>query len=581
MHVVLIETSGNQHYIFATNKLRENVGASELTYRVTTQWTLEADESLADMWHEDAAELRQKLLDQPPIGKDRPVEVIVATSGKAMLLVEDLETGRQIIRAVTTKALKQAPGVDVCGVISPEFNLDEDELGTVVENVHREIERIRDHRPGIAMRFLRLPVVRDCATSRLPAAEWENEKSNGEPAEARSRLSLTKRNNVQSYNRRMRTLLKRYGIDGSFETSIDKLDMYCDWLAVVHADGNRIGQIFQQFWQISGCREQCKNVGAANRYFITQYRKFSIALDLCTESAFVTALKKLLSRKDQLRSLRRMKDRVGVLPILPIVLGGDDLTVICDGQAALQFTHDFLVEFERLTSLPDLPMGLKDVVPQIANAARHIAKPRLTASAGVAIVKPHYPFSAAYKLSEQLRSSAKTTRRSALDFHVLYDASGSDLDLIRQRLQVDEGKTTWLYTRPYVVGPIDDSEMKPHSWQRLVARVNAILRKDEDGRRLLPNSQLHDLRGGLFLGKSSADARYQLVRQRYFRQGITEFDEPNVETGKSLFFSEKAPNVDGTEKYVFRTGLLDALDAANFWPDDGQDNGNTITEDKR
>lgn len=598
MHLVLIETAGNQRYIFATNKLRENVGASELTYRVGTEWLLWAHDSLKHLWPgtNNTTELRKKLLNQKPIGTDEvAIEVIVATSGKAMLLVKNREDGKAIITSVTRRTLEHAPGIDVCGAISDPFELNEKPLGEVVRDVHRKLERIRDDRPSAALRFLRLPVVMECATSGLPAALWAESEGGGESEAAHSAITQEKRRNRGSYSNRMSTLLRQYGIKNDFAKNVDVLEKYCDWFAVVHADGNGVGQIFRHFWRNSGCEERSKQgepLESVNRAFIDDYRRFSIALDVSTERAFISALRELQDSKEELRSLRRISEkRDDALPILPIVLGGDDLTIVCDGQGALQFTRHFLTEFEAQTAQltiddDELQNGLKEIIPRIAKAAFNV--PGLSACAGIAIVKPHFPFSAAYELSEQLIRSAKiVTNRfrsdahkphpcSALDFHVLYDTSGSDLMHIRRKLQRDDGRT-WLYARPYVVTPQDrlppGIEQKrwasDHDWEHLKSRVVALLVKDSDGRRCLPNSQLHDLRSGLFLSRKGADARYQLIRRRYQDQGITAFDEGGT---ASLFFSDEIED-GGASKTVSRTRLLDAMDAANFWINKTQRNG--------
>ena len=608
MHLVLIETSGNQNYIFATNKLRENVGASELTYRTGTQWVLEAvaRNDGPPLWNENAAELRKKLLNQLKKMPDAEIEVIVATSGKAMLLVKNAEVGKKIIREVTRQALEDAPGVDVCGVVSDDFDWKARPLGEIVSETHKQLDQTRDNRPGIALRFLRLPVVMECATSGLPAAEWDERKEGEEPSAARSAVSLKKRKGSKSYGPRMKTLLRLQEIDRDFADNIGDLEKCCDWLAVVHADGNGVGQIFLDFWKNSGCKARQGNgevIEKLNRDYVESYRKFSIALDVCTEEAFISALEKLKAWKDKLRSLQRIKEnRDVVLPILPILLGGDDMTVVCDGQAALRFTHDFLTGFEQQTANlqtknEELQRELSGVIPQIAENA--LGKSCLSACAGVAIVKPHFPFSAAYDLAEQLIRSAKQVKKevlntnkkdalepppypcSALDFHALYDASGSNLDRIRRKLHFD-GEKTLLYGRPYVVTPQAWLEKSPtgkewaerHDWQKLEARVKAIFAKDDDGRRRLPNSQLHDLRGGLFLGKNGADARYRLIRQRYEAQGIAAFDELDTDLNKSLFFPETIKDAHGNPKELCRTRLLDALDAANFWVEENEENQN-------
>jgi hypothetical protein len=76
-YLALIETSSNQRYIFSTNKLCENVGASELTYQIGTKIVLEVVEAETNLriYDDDPVELRKNLSDKsknPEIGIGNP-----------------------------------------------------------------------------------------------------------------------------------------------------------------------------------------------------------------------------------------------------------------------------------------------------------------------------------------------------------------------------------------------------------------------------------------------------------------------------------------------------------------------------
>jgi hypothetical protein len=261
-----------------------------------------------------------------------------------------------------------------------------------------------------------------------------------------------------------------------------------------------------------------------------------------------------------------------LLPIVPLVLGGDDLTVLCEGYSALAFTRRYLAAFEDETARSDLRGG---IIAQVAEKA--LGCPRLSSCAGVAIIKPHFPFYSAYELSEQLLRSAKKVKQkvthamdgktpypcSALDFHILFDSTFSELDAIRARLAL--GDKTRLTAKPYVVTPPErlDGAMGADWAGRqhcagLEVRIKAIGEPDDEGRRRLPNSQLHELREGLFLGHDQADARMQLIRGRYGKEGLNSLLELTGGSG-SLF-----RQVEG-EEYQWETRFLDALEAEEFW----------------
>jgi hypothetical protein len=626
MHLILLETSGNQNYIFATNKLRENVGASQLTYLVGTRYVIEAVHKANGKANgkvpQTFAELKDFLLSDE--NTKALVEIVVATSGKAIVLVksddqnQSAARAREIVGSVTKQALRAAPGLSMYGVIEefnppPDGQGDPDVLDQTIKRLHEEYEVVRSRQPGPEHRFLRFPFAQACTTSYFPARCAEYFKADGKVKVVfRSFVAQNKQDESKGGRERMQDATK-YALEliDQKETAQtiklpDNLEKFenafpsTDWLAVIHADGNGLGQIFLDFrWASSS---------TGWRDYLNKLREFSLALDECTIRAYGKAVsslhehirKKTKRKRDAGEKVKR--DEENRVPVLPLVLGGDDLTLICDGRYAIQFTKDFLGEFERQTKAVEL-------IKRIAKKA--LGDERLSSCAGVAIVKPHFPFHAAYGLAEDLLQSAKEVKRklehrieykegkdkevaypaSALDYHILYDTSGVDLERIRGHLRVDADERTRLYARPYLVTPKEDlknfkarddkkqceaDEWREHRyWTELKKRVKAMRATDEQNshRRLLPNSMLHDLREGLFMGKEAADSRMKLARPRY--QGDKQPDafdallcerDPNTE--KCSMFCTETITVGEETKQIRVTGFLDALDIVEFWRDE-------------
>ena len=132
-------------------------------------------------------------------------------------------------------------------------------------------------------------------------------------------------------------------------------------------------------------------------------------------------------------------------PVVPVLVGGDDLTVYVEGQFAIPFAESYVRHYEQLT-------GEDELLRRLAVIAGSKKAGPLTASAGVAIVGRNFPFHIAYDLAEGLVSRGKKLGKkkdeapcSTIDFHVLRDATVLNPE---ETLAEYKGRTQ----RPFLVG---------------------------------------------------------------------------------------------------------------------------------
>lgn len=314
---------GIQGFIFQTNKLEDIVGASELVERACT-----------------------KVFDEFREGNREP---ILNAAGKVKYEFHSEAALRKAVLLYPKRVMEEAPGITVSQAVV-EYDKD-------FENAVNDLEfnlRAQRNRQAKSMTMGSMAMERSRKTG-LPAVKKDKGDYIDEGTDAKRQAA----DNESLF----KTL---YGKDTSFKRvlNLNQLTDKNDWIAIIHADGNGLGEVVSK---IKGSGEQTA---------------FSKNLNYSTTAAAQKACKKVHEERESYRALIR-----------PIVIGGDDLTVICRADVAVPFVEKYLQYFEEETKSK---IGSK-----------------LTACAGISFVKASYPFYFGYDLAEALCSEAKKDAKSA------------------------------------------------------------------------------------------------------------------------------------------------------------------------
>jgi len=319
---------GIQGFIFATNKLQEIVGASEIV------------KNIADVFKDNY----------------NPDEILINTAGNIKAIFDDKKECEKVVLEFSKIISQMAYGITISQAVVA-FDGDAQDY---IDELEKKL-KIQRNKPSIPL-DMSINIMKLNPRTARPITEYIHNKNTHKKDVPVDKASKDK--------------LDAFPQNDKYK-EISDLSNGKNKIAVIHIDGNGLGKIVKQLGD--------------------KLSTFSIALDNATKLAVKEA------KEDSMH-------------IREVIVGGDDVTVICNANDALAFTRKFLENFQLRTSKIKELDGIRD---------------KLTACAGIAYCNEKYPFHYAVDLAEALCGVAKNhsnREHSCLMFHNIQSASYQSWD---------------------------------------------------------------------------------------------------------------------------------------------------------
>lgn len=451
--ITSVDLTGIQRFVFASNRLVDVAGGSGLV-----RWA-------------GGRDLLEHLVANPGDATPTHERVIFASGGNALLRFDDPDQARDFAARYSRRLLEDARGLEAA--------IAHDEIDGGIARAMIDVgERMRvvkaERLPQAPL--LGLGVTASCRETGLAATAPPPN------AGARDRVPLAagvraRRKMGSSAQAQWDDFLPTSG--WAFPTKLD--DLGRTWgdrslIGVVHIDANGVGGRVVD-WLERQARESRPDDEVVDRF-----KAWSESLAGTMAAALRAAIARvtrggppaIIKGRPRLGGegrlgfdLRDAGDDCSYLPIRPILLGGDDLTFVCDGRIALDLAAAALGVFPA----QDLDGGAT-----------------IGACAGVAIVRSHHPFARAYGLAEQLCRSAKDSlvtsgaqTACALDWLINAPAPGASIEGIRgtgagprltcRPYRIDRQGASW----PWLRDDLIEHTLRGEEWSGSRGKVKELL----------------------------------------------------------------------------------------------------------
>lgn len=495
------DLSGIQDFIFASNKLTEISGGSQIVKK-----TLAEDGVLGSMLE--------------PFKEDASIQY--SGGGNAIVRFKTLEDAQRVSRNLKLWLLQHGRGLRLCSGYC------EYEEGTPAKEVFRALRQSTDREKQTqqAPRLMgSYSINRLDNLTHAPICLNPEHPNRGLSAQQRSKEEEADQRYFES----------KFGLSEheSFirEFQHFRKDDEKNFLAIVHIDGNGMGELI---------KERTEDAGITIAEALKNLRFLSKKINSSYEEAFRELIQYVRVRQPQ-------PERPGseiVLPIRPIVMDGDDVTFVCDGLFGLEYAEYFIRhirDFEKGNHLT-------------ASAGVAIAKITFPFSRAYAIAEQCCQNA---KQEGRLRDRGYK-RASWIDFHLCKSGITGDLNKTRKQYAAPyNDQLLKLCFRPWYIPRPGDPETCRDLEMYELGHFKTLTAELARSPKVWARSKLKDLHHVMKTGKEAIELELEFIRSRYPQ----DFERLISRLGGSWDLSIQ--HHEASESYL-TTKLFDALEFIDF-----------------